>query len=141
MPLAADPPTNRATGAFDVKMGKLALEDEDAGAMLARMSLNKQYHGDLEAVAKGEMLSAGTTTAGSAGYVAIERVTGKLEGRSGSFVLQHTGTLDRGKQQLSITVVPDSGTGELTGLAGKMSIVIEGSKHSYVLEYTLPTAR
>jgi hypothetical protein len=134
--LAADPPARRATGAFDVKLAQLPTDDKTAA--LGRMSLDKQYHGDLEAAAKGEMLSAMTATEGSGVYVAIERVTGKLNGRSGSFLLHHTGTMARGAQQLNIAVVPDSGTGELAGLAGKMTIVIEGKKHSYVFEYTLP---
>jgi hypothetical protein len=74
---------------------------------------------------------------GSAGYVAIEKVTGKLHGRAGTFVLQHTGTMNRGAQKLSITVVPDSGTGELVGLSGKMNIIIAGGKHSYEFDYSL----
>ena len=101
------------------------------------MSIDKQFHGDLEAVSKGEMLSAMTEVKGSAGYVAIERVTGSLHGRKGSFVLQHSGTMNRGSATLSVTVVPDSGTGQLVGLAGKMAIVIEAGKHSYELEYTV----
>ena len=136
--MAADPAPKRAAGSFDVKIAQLALDDKAAVSTLGRMSLDKQYHGDLEAAAKGEMLSALTATEGSGAYVAIERVTGKLHGRSGSFVLYHAGTMVRGAQQLNIAVVPDSGTGELAGLAGKMSIVIEGSEHSYVFEYTLP---
>jgi hypothetical protein len=136
--LAADPVPKRAAGTFDVKVVPLTLDDKDAPSTMGRMSLNKQYHGDLEATAKGEMLSAMTGTQGSGVYVAIERVTGKLHGRTGTFVLQHTGKMARGAQQLNIAVAPDSGTGELTGLAGKMSIVIEGGKHSYVFEYSLP---
>src|SRR6185312_9342775 len=97
----------------------------------------KQFHGNLEASSKGEMLSAGTSIKGSAGYVAIERVSGTLHGRSGAFVLQHSGTMKRGTPELSVTVVPDSGTGELTGLAGRMMIHIAGGKHSYEFEYTL----
>jgi len=104
------------------------------------MSIDKQFHGDLEATSKGEMLSAMTDTKGSAGYVAIERVTGKLQGRSGSFVLQHTGTMTRGEPQLTITVVPDSGSGQLVGLTGKMTIKITDGKHFYDFEYTLPEA-
>ncbi|PYR90434.1 MAG: DUF3224 domain-containing protein [Acidobacteria bacterium] len=104
---------------------------------LARMSIDKRFHGDLEATSTGEMLSAGTSVKGSAGYVAIERVTGTLAGRSGTFVLQHTGTMNRGTPDLTITVVPDSGTGDLTGLAGRMSINIDEGKHSYGFDYTL----
>ena len=136
--LTADPQPQRAAGTFDVKLAPLALDDKNAGPDLARYSLDKQYHGDLEAAAKGEMLSGGNVAKGSGGYVAIERVTGKLQGRSGSFLLQHTGTMAKGSQQLNVTVIPDSGTGELAGLAGTLSIVIEGGKHSYVFEYTLP---
>jgi hypothetical protein len=133
---AADP--RHAVGPFDVKIAPLALDDKTAGPTLGRMSLTKQYHGDLEAIAKGEMLTGGDVAKGSAGYVAIERVTGKLHGRSGAFLLQHSATMSHGAQQLSITVVPDSGTGELADLAGKMSITIAGSKHSYDFGYTLP---
>jgi len=128
----------RASGTFDVKLTPQSKEGETADAALGRMAIDKQFHGDLEATSKGEMLSAMTEVKGSAGYVAIERVTGTLAGRSGTFVLQHSGTMTRGAPQLSVTVVPDSGTGQLAGLAGKMSIKIEGGKHFYELEYTLP---
>jgi hypothetical protein len=129
--------TTRAAGPFDVKLSPLALEDKTEGTMLARMSLDKQFHGDLEAVSKGEMLSAGTSVKSSAGYVAIERVSGTLNGRRGTFVLQHSGTMTRGEPQLTISVVPDSGTGELEGLAGAMTITIADGKHSYEMHYTL----
>jgi hypothetical protein len=112
--------------------------DENAGdAPIGRMSLDKQFHGDLEATSKGQMLAAGTEVKGSAGYVAMERVTGTLHGQSGTFVLQHTGTMNRGTPSLTITVVPDSGTGALAGLAGTMTIDIADGKHSYGFEYTL----
>ena len=100
------------------------------------MSIDKQFHGDLEAVSKGTMLTAMTAVKGSAGYVAIEHVTGTLAGRAGSFALQHTGTMTRGAPQLGVNVVPDSGTEELAGLAGNMKIIIEGGKHSYEFEYS-----
>ena len=129
--------TSHASGTFEVKLTPLALEDKAADATLARMSIDKHFHGDLEAASKGEMLSAGTPVKGSAGYVAIERVIGALHGRTGTFVLQHTGTMNRGAPQLSVTVVPDSGTGQLAGLAGRMTIQIAGGKHSYEFEYTL----
>lgn len=129
--------TNHARGTFNVKLGPLSLHDETAGPLLGRMSLDKQFHGDLEGTSKGEMLSARTEVSGSAGYVAIEGVSGRLHGRNGSFVLQHSGTMDRGAQQLSVTVVPDSGTGELVGLAGKMTITITDTEHWYDFEYTL----
>jgi hypothetical protein len=101
------------------------------------MSIDKQFHGDLEAASKGQMLAAMTAVKGSAGYVAMERVSGTLHGRNGAFVLQHSGTIARGAQQLSVTVVPDSGTGELVGLAGKMAIIIADGRHSYDFEYTI----
>lgn len=116
---------------------KLTPQDTNGDPRLGRFSLDKHFHGDLEGTSKGEMLTGGTSVKGSAGYVAIELVTGKLHGRNGSFILQHTGTMDRGKPSLSVTVVPDSGTDELVGLAGKMAITIAGGKHSYEFEYTL----
>ena len=128
---------SRATGTFEVKLDPQALADRSANAMLGRLSINKQFHGDLEAVSKGEMLSAGTGVKGSAGYVAIEQVDGTLHGRSGSFVLQHSGTMTRGAAQLSVTVVPDSGTDQLAGLAGTLVITIVDGKHFYDFDYTL----
>jgi hypothetical protein len=101
------------------------------------MSLDKQFHGDLEGTSKGEMLTIGTDVKGSAGYVAIERVIGRLQDQSGTFVLQHTGTMTRGVPNLTITVVPDSGTGELVGLAGKMTINVTDGRHFYEFEYTV----
>lgn len=109
-------------------------EDETRG----RISINKQFHGDLDATSIGEMLSAMTAVKGSAGYVAMERVTGALQGRRGSFVLQHSGTMNRGEPVLSVTVVPDSGTGELAGLSGSLGIDIREGVHHYHLEYALP---
>jgi hypothetical protein len=123
-----------ASGTFEVRLNP-QVTDGDAG--LGRLSIGKQFQGDLEATSKGEMLTAGTPVKGSAGYVAIELVTGKLHGRSGSFVLQHTGTMDHGEPTLTVTVVPDSGTEELTGLSGKMAINIADGKHSYQFEYNL----
>ncbi|HLX09393.1 MAG TPA: DUF3224 domain-containing protein [Thermoanaerobaculia bacterium] len=132
--------SSRARGAFEVKVSPQGGDDHGEGTegtTLGRMSLDKQYHGDLEATSKGEMLGAGTAVKGSAGYVAIEQVRGTLQGRSGTFMLQHSGTMTRGDLQLTITVVPDSGTGQLVGLAGRMSIEIADGKHSYELDYTL----
>jgi len=114
------------------------VQDEAEGAGIARLTIDKQFHGDIEAHSQGQMLAAGTAIEGSAGYVAIEKATGTLHGRNGSFILQHNGTMSRGAGQLAITVVPDSGTGELVGLAGTMSISIVDGKHSYEFEYTLP---
>jgi len=128
--------TTRASGPFEVKL--TAQDDKIDDASLGRMSIGKQFRGDLDATSKGQMLSARTSVTGSAGYVAIERVSGNLQGRTGTFVLQHSGTMTRGVPQLTITVVPDSGTGQLEGLVGKMSIVIADGNHSYDFEYTLP---
>ena len=126
----------KATGTFDVKITPQASDLAPEGPNLGRMSLDKQYHGDLDGPAKGEMITAaGIAVKESAAYSAVERVTGALHGRKGSFALQHTGIMDRGKPNLTITVVPDSATGELTGLTGKMDIIIDGKRHSYVLEY------
>ena len=130
--------TSRATGTFEVKMTPQEAPETPG---VGRMLLDKQFHGDLEATAKGQMLTAMTAVQGSAGYVAIEQVSGKLKGRAGTFMLQHDGIMDRGKPQLSIKVVPDSGTGELAGLSGTMDIIIEGSKHSYVFDYTIGTEK
>lgn len=111
---------------------------EGAADGLGRMSIEKRYSGALDASATGEMLTAGTAVPGSAGYVAVERVDGSLGGREGTFILQHSATMTRGAPQLSIGVVPDSGTGELVGLVGRMKIEITGGKHFYVFEYTIP---
>lgn len=111
--------------------------DPAGGATLSRMSIDKQFQGDLEGTSKGEMLSATTAVPGSAGYVAIERVTGKLQGRAGSFALQHSGTMARGAYKQSIAVVPDSGAGELTGLSGEMTIRISGGEHSWEFDYSI----
>ena len=136
-PLKEKVMTSHATGTFEVKLTPQAAEDGDAG--LGRMAIDKQFHGDLEGTSRGFMLSsAATVVKGSGGYVAMERVTGTLKGRAGSFVLQHSGTMTRGAPQLSVTVVPDSGTGQLAGLAGTMTIKIDAGKHSYEFEYTLP---
>ena len=128
-----------ATGAFEVKIDPQPPDEKGGGAAIGRMFLDKQFHGDLEATSKGTMLAAGTgAKSSSGGYVALEIVTGSLKGRTGTFVLQHSATMNRGVPQLSITVVPDSGTGRLTGLGGKMNINIIDGKHSYDFEYTLP---
>ncbi len=129
--------THRASGTFEVKLNPQAPDDEVGDPTVGRMSIDKQFHGDLEATSKGQMLAVRTDVEGSAGYVAMERVTGTLHGRSGAFTLQHSGTMTRGAQQLSVTVVPDSCTGELVGLAGKMTIDIVDGKHFYGFKYTL----
>jgi hypothetical protein len=104
---------------------------------MSRLSLDKQFQGDLKGTSKGQMLAIATAVEGSAGYVAIERVTGTLHDRSGTFALQHSGTMTRGAPQLVISVVPDSGTNELVGIAGKMTINIVEGKHLYEFDYTL----
>lgn len=129
--------TTPAKGTFEVKVIPLA-EDKSEGSTLGRMSIDKQFRGDLEGTSKGEMLSAGTSVKGSAGYVAIERVSGTLNGRKGTFVLQHTGTMNRGTPSLSVDVVPDSGTDQLSGITGTLTIIIADGKHSYEFEYSLP---
>lgn len=125
----------QASGSFEVS---LVPQPSEAGLGHSRMSITKQFHGDLEASSQGEMLAATTSVKGSAGYVAIEVVTGSLDGRVGSFVLQHSGTMTRGVPQLTVTVVPDSGTDKLTGLAGAMTITITEGQHCYDFQYTLP---
>jgi Protein of unknown function (DUF3224) len=127
-----------AKGTFTVEMKPQGAPTAVEGVSTARMSLNKRFEGDLAGVGAGEMLTALTPVEGSAGYVAIERFTGMAHGKAGSFVFQHTGTMSRGAQQLSITVVPDSGTGALSGIQGRFSISIVGGKHYYELEYSLP---
>ena len=126
----------RASGTFEVRMSPQAPDEGAQGVSIGRMLLDKKFYGDLEATSKGQMLATGTA-AGSGGYVALEQVTGTLGGRSGSFVLQHSGTMTRGRPQLSVTVVPESGTGELQGLTGRMNIVIEEGRHSYEFDYEL----
>ena len=128
---------SHAVGTFDVVL-KPQTPDEKLGApTVGSMSIDKQFHGDLEATSKGQMLAVGTAVEGSAGYVAMERVSGKLHDHSGTFALQHSGTMTRGAAQLTVTVVPDSGTGQLVGLSGKMTIDIVDGKHLYEFEYTL----
>lgn len=129
--------TTHATGPFDVKIAPLEPYNKNDGANLGRMSIDKQFHGTLEASSKGEMLSTMDAEKTSGGYVAIERVTGTLAGRKGSFVLQHSSTMTRGAPHQNIFVAPNSGTGELVGLTGKMVVVIaEGGKHSYEFDYS-----
>jgi hypothetical protein len=125
-----------ARGTFEVKLAP----ETPAGEVPGRMSIDKTFQGDLEGTSKGAMLAAMGAIKGSAGYVAMEKVTGSLAGHAGSFVLQHSGTMNRGVPELSVTVVPDSGTDELTGLSGRLNIIIESGKHSYEFEYALQPA-
>ena len=129
--------TKRASGTFAVKIAPQAADESIGDPTVGRLALDKQFSGDLEANSRGQMLAVRTEIQGSAGYVAMERVIGTLHGRSGTFALQHSGTMTRGAPHLSVTIVPDSGTGELAGIAGAMTITIEGGKHSYDLDYTL----
>ena len=127
----------RATGSFEVTMNPHPPYDTTDGISLGRVTINKRFQGDLDATSVVEMLGAMTSVKGSAGYVAIERIVGTLESRSGSFVLQHSGTMTRGEPQLTVSVVPDTGTGELKGIAGKMTIDISNGKHTFTLDYIL----
>lgn len=126
---------HHAAGTFTVKIEPLTPAPAEG---LARFSINKEIHGGLEATTRGEMFSAGDPRSGAAGYVAIERVTGALDGRHGSFALMHAATMDASGQKMTVTVVPGSGTDELKGLAGVFTIVIENGQHRYTLDYTLP---
>lgn len=142
LPVAATaqgaPMTQTARGSFTVQMTPQAEPVAVDGVSTGRMALAKRFEGDLVATGQGEMLTALTPEKGSAGYVAIERVTGTLHGRSGSFVFQHSGTMDRGAQQLSIGVVPGSGTGALAGIQGSFRLRIVDGQHFYEFDYTLP---
>ena len=129
--------TRHAEGTFDVKMTPLPADDA-AGPAISRYAGVKQFHGDLQAASKIEMLSAGDPAKGNAGYVAIEYVAGTLQGHSGSFALQHSGTVENGSHKLSVSVVPGTGAGALTGIAGTMTITIASGKHSYTFDYSLP---
>jgi predicted DNA-binding protein (MmcQ/YjbR family) len=130
-----------ATGTFSVELKPAREPLSEHGVSLGRMALNKRFEGDLAGVGAGEMLTAITATQGSAGYVAIERFSGTLHGRAGSFVFQHAGSMARGAQTLSITVVPDSGSDELTGLSGQFALRIEQGQHYYEFTYTLPASK
>lgn len=127
----------QASGTFDVKLIPQAAEENVGDPSVGRLAIEKQFHGDLEADSKGQMLAAGTDVPDSAGYVALERVVGLLHGLSGSFVLQHNGSMARGLPALTITVVPDSGTGALVGLSGSMTINIVNDQHFYNFEYVI----
>ena len=127
-----------AKGTFEVKMTPQPPDEGVGDPSVGRMRIDKRFHGDIEGTSQGQMLAIGTAIDGSAGYVAMERVRASVHGRRGSFALQHSGTMDRGAAQLSITIVPDSGTDELAGIAGHLSITVQDGVHGYELEYTLP---
>jgi len=131
--------TSHAKGTFEVKVKPLPSDEKVAGLTVGRMSIDKQLAGDIEGTSKGEMMTADTSVQGSAGYVAVEHITGTLKGHRGSFTLLHMGTMKRGNDfSLTITVIPDSGTDQLVGLTGKMTITIVDGKHSYEFDYNLP---
>jgi Protein of unknown function (DUF3224) len=127
-----------ARGTFDVQVTPLPADAYADGVTMGRMTIDKQFSGDLTGTGKGQMLTGMGGVKGSAAYSAVDLITGSVAGRSGSFILQHTGIMARGEQSLVITIIPDSGTGELTGIAGTLQIIIDGKQHSYVLTYTLP---
>ena len=129
--------TTLATGTFEITRTPHPGYETPQGPIIGRMSFAKTFSGDLQATSTVEMLSAGTDVRGSAGYVAIECVKGTLGGRSGGFILQHFGTMNRGSAELLVAVIPDSGTGELAGLSGQMRIEIVETQHSYSFEYQL----
>ena len=132
IPIAA-----QANGTFDVQLHPLGMEDIPGESKLGRMPIDKQLHGDLSGTSKGQMLTSSTTTSGSAVYVAVERFTGTLNGKHGSFSLHHTGIMHRGAQSLVIKVVPDSGTNELTVISGTLTINVSDGQHSYAFEYSI----
>lgn len=130
--------SSKVSGRFDVKLAPLPAEP-GADPSLGRMSIDKEFHGELQGVSKGQMLTGMTAVKGSAGYVAIERFTGSLAGRAGAFTLQHTGVMDRGAPSLTITVIPDSGAEQLAGVTGSMTIDVQpNGDHFYTFTYTLP---
>jgi uncharacterized protein DUF3224 len=127
-----------AQGSFEVKVAPLPAGDGTKATSIARYSLDKTYRGDLEGASAGEMMGVGNPASGTAGYVAIEQITGTLDGRNGSFALQHSSSMMNGNFDINIRVSPGSGTGDLEGIAGTLTIIFESSKHLYRLEYTLP---
>jgi Protein of unknown function (DUF3224) len=125
------------SGTFEVKLQPLSMEGVEPAEMLGRLSIDKRFQGGLEGTSKGQMLTVGTPVAGSAVYVAVERVTARLAGQEGTFALHHSGVMNRGEASLTVRIAPDSGTGGLTGISGSMAIRIENGAHFYALEYTL----
>lgn len=130
--------TLHAKGTFDVKITPQPHQEGVGDPSVGRMTIDKQFQGDIKGQGKGQMLAVGTAVDGSAGYVAMERVRASVHGRQGSFALQHCGTMHRGTPQLAIAIVPDSGDGQLAGIAGTLSIDMANGVHSYDLRYTLP---
>lgn len=132
------PMKTQAKGTFDVKVIPVPPDEKAQETGIGRFLLDKQFHGDLEASSKGEMIASGSPASGSGGYVAMEKVSGILNGRKGSFMLQHNGTMQGGAAEMNVVVIPGSGTEELAGIEGKLTIIIADGKHSYEFEYTLP---
>lgn len=133
--------SRRAVGSFDVSVKPLEAYAQDSPG-LGRMSIDKQYHGDIDGTGRGEMLTGMTDVKDSGVYVAVERVTGAVHGKKGTFIVHHTGVVARGAQDLRITVVPDSGTGDLTGLTGTLAIdIAPDGTHTYCFDYALPEPR
>ncbi|MGH9819376.1 MAG: DUF3224 domain-containing protein [Pyrinomonadaceae bacterium] len=128
---------NTAKGTFEVKVTPLEAEENVGDPLIGRLSLEKQFSGAMAGTSKGQMLGIGTAIKESGGYVAAERFVGTLDGKTGSFSLQHSGTMQAGNFILNVAVVPDSGTDELTGISGRMSIKIEDGEHIYELEYSI----
>lgn len=127
-----------AAGAFDVTLTPLALDQPGDDAARGRMRLDKRFHGGLDATGAGEMLTGMGGEPGSAAYVAIERISGVLDGKVGSFLVVHRGLMDCGARELLVTIVPDSGSGELAGIAGTMNLIVGDGRHDYTIDYTLP---
>ena len=134
--------TKVAKGTFEVKVTPLAAEDNIGDPTIGRLALDKTWSGDVSGTSKGQMLgSQSETEKGSGGYVAMERFTGTVQGKKGSFSLQHHGTMGGGKFEINVYVVPGTGAGELAGISGTLKIIIDGARHSYELEYSLPSAK
>lgn len=133
-PLHAQAKPMHAAGTFDVKL----VSQADSENPVARMSIDKVFHGDIEGTSRGTMLASMGSEPGSGAYVAIEKVMGTLHGKHGTFALHHVGVMNHNAQTLTVLVIPDSGTEELKGITGSLKIIIDGNKHSYEFEYTLP---
>lgn len=130
--------SKHAKGTFDVKVTPITLNDPMDTGGFGRLALDKKFHGDLSGSSLGQMVASGDPSSGSGGYVALEKVTGTLNGKTGTFVLMHNGTMTPQAMEMRISVVPNSGTGELTGIDGTFRIIIEGKQHFWEFDYTLP---
>lgn len=132
--------TSTASGSFDVTLTPLTLDQPGDDGARGRMRLDKRFHGGLDATGAGEMLTGMGDVPGSAAYVAVERISGTLDGRTGSFIVVHRGVMTRGAPELAVTIVPDSGSGELAGISGAMNLIVGNGRHDYSIVYTLPAA-